>query len=72
MSEESALALLKGLVTLYNGNNRVVDLSKLGGPAMAGAMVVNFAKLLSDPNVNFYIIDQSVTGMFERRTRVGL
>lgn len=29
-------------------------------------------ELLNDPKISFYIIDQSVTGMFERKTRVGL
>lgn len=50
----------------------MVDLSSLGGPSKAGAMVTGFDKLLNDPNTDFFIIDQSVTGMFERRTRVGL
>ena len=64
--------LIRGLIRIYNGNDRVVDLSSLGGPSKAGAMVTGFDKLLNDPNTDFFIIDQSVTGMFERRTRVGL
>ena len=64
--------LIRGLIRIYNGNDRVIDLSSLGGPSKAGAMVTGFDKLLNDPNTDFFIIDQSVTGMFERRTRVGL
>ena len=64
--------LLVGLITLMNGNDRVVDLSMVGGPSKAGHMGVVFSKLLNDTNTSFFIIDQSATGMFERRTRVGL
>ena len=49
-----------------------MDISPLGGASKAGAMVMDYSKALSDSNVDFYIIDQSVTGMFERKTRVGL
>lgn len=72
LSIEQRSKLLVGLITLMNGNDRVVDLSMVGGPSKAGHMGVVFSKLLNDTNISFSIIDQSVTGMFERRTRVGL
>lgn len=50
----------------------MVDLLAIGGSKYSGSMKPSFNKLLNDPNTDFYIIDQSVTGMFERRTRVGL
>ena len=64
--------LLLGLVRIGNGTDRVVDLSALGGPGKAGAMVTDITKLLNNEATPFVLIDQSVTGMFERRTRVGL
>lgn len=61
-----------GLVRLINAGSNVVDLSLLGGSKNAGKIRPPRSKLLCDPNVDFYIVDQSVTGMFERKTRVGL
>ena len=72
LSAEQRGKLLVGLITLINGNDRIVDLSMVGGPSKAGHMSVVFSKLLNDSHVSFSIVDQSVTGMFERRTRVGL
>ena len=65
-------ALILQLAAIVNAVNRQIDLSKIGGAKTAGQYKVTFNKLLNDPNTDFYIIDQSVTGMFERRTRVGL
>ena len=72
LSTEQRKKLLTGLIALVNGNDRIVDLSMVGGPSKAGHMGIVFSKLLNDPQVTFFIVDQSVTGMFERRTRVGL
>ncbi len=66
------LVILLGLIKLTNGRSNVVDLTLIGGPKNTGVIKPARSKLLSDPNVDFYIIDQSVTGMFERKTRVGL
>lgn len=71
-SNEEKAAVVLGLIALLNGNNRIVDLSGVGGSSHAGAMMMSYPKLLDDPKVPFFIIDQSVTGMFERKTRVGL
>lgn len=60
------------LIKIFNAMDRVADMSHLGGPSKAGAMRMEYSKVLNDPKTDFYIIDQSVTGMFERRTRVGL
>ena len=65
-------ALLLQLIAIVNAADRQINLSKVGGAKTAGQYKVAFNKKLNDPNVDFYIIDQSVTGMFERRTRVGL
>jgi len=64
--------LLVQLIAIVNASNRQIDLSAFGGAKTAGQYKVRFSKELSDPRVAFLIIDQSVTGMFERRTRIGL
>ena len=70
-AEDKAKLLLQFL-NIVNGSNRQIDLSKIGGAKTAGQYKVTFSKELNDPDTSFYIIDQSVTGMFERKTRVGL
>ena len=55
-----------------NAKANAVDLSGIGGGKAAGRLQPNYSKMLSDPKTDFVIIDQSVTGMFERRTRIGL
>lgn len=62
--------ILLGIIRAYRGGrqSRPIDLSCLGGAKNAGRLRPARTKLPSD----FYIIDQSVTGMFERRTRIGL
>lgn len=72
LNPEDQHHVLISLITLFNGKDRVMDMRLLGGSAHAGAMVVNFSKLLNAADTDFFIIDQSVTGMFERRTRVGI
>lgn len=64
--------LLKRLCPVLNGSKDRVDLSLIGGPKRTGTIQVSFNGLLNDPKTDFYIVDQSVTGMFERKTRVGL
>lgn len=69
---DAKIRTLSGLIRIFNGGDRVVDLSAIGGASKAGHMAVSFSKLLNDPDIDFVIVDQSVTGMFERKTRVGL
>lgn len=68
--------IILGLIGIVNAASNVVDLSMLSDDGKHDKKVGNiqpkYSKLLSDPNINFYIIDQSVTGMFERRARIGL
>ena len=72
LSGEESLELAKRILLLVNGTSNMVDLSAADGSKFSGCIQPNYSKLLNDPKTNFYIIDQSVTGMFERRTRVGL
>lgn len=64
--------LLRALCPVLNGSNDRIDLSLIGGPKRTGTLQVSFTGLLNNADVDFYIVDQSVTGMFERKTRVGL
>ena len=72
ITSEEKKALLLGLINVVNGKKNTIDLSYVGGGKGAGRLTPSFSKLLNDPNTDFYIVDQSVTGMFERRTHVGL
>ena len=64
--------IVNRVLLLVNGAANMVDLTLAGGTKYAGCLQPNYTKLLNDPGVSFFIIDQSVTGMFERKTRVGL
>lgn len=72
LDESEGLDILVRILLLVNGVVGMADLRVAGGSKFAGYMQPNYSKLLSDAKVDFYIIDQSVTGMFERKTRVGL
>ena len=69
---QQKLNLILAIVKLANAGSNTVDLSCVGGVKNAGKIRPARNKLLNDPKTSFYIIDQSVTGMFERKTRVGL
>lgn len=70
LSLEKQKQLILDLVQLTRGDrkSKPVDLSGLGGPKAAGRLRPARAKV---PEC-FCIIDQSVTGMFEKRTHIGL
>ena len=72
LCDDEKTEIVLRILALANASTNMSDLSAAGGPKCAGYMQPTYSKLLSDPNVDFYIIDQSVAGMFERRTRVGL
>lgn len=58
-----------GILKFFNCVTARVDLSLIGGSPHAGGITNGF---LQKPNDSFDIVDQSITGMFERRTHVGL
>ena len=68
---DKAKAILQ-LVAITNGAINMADFSQVNGLKSAGCMRLTYTKLLNDPANDMYLIDQSVTGMFERRTRIGL
>ena len=67
--------VILGLLNIINAASNMVDFSVLSNDGKhdkcVGNIRLNYSKLLSDPGIDFYVIDQSVTGMFERRTRIG-
>lgn len=72
LEDFEALETILRVLLLVNGTVGMADLTAVGGSKFAGYLQPNYSKLLNDPKTDFYIIDQSVTGMFERRIRVGL
>ena len=72
VSPEAKVDAVKALLSSINAVMNKVDLSMVSGSKFAGALQPNYSKMLSAPDVCVVIIDQSVTGMFERRTRIGL
>lgn len=72
LSDVEKMMFVKRVLMLVNGSMNMVDLSFVGGSKCSGCIQPNYTKLLNDSKTPFYIIDQSMTGMFERKTRVGL
>lgn len=72
LSVEEKANILLSLVSIASAKVNKIDLSSLTGSKAAGCMRVTHSKELSDPNVDFWFIDSSVTGMFERRYKLGL
>ena len=71
-TNEQIVGFTLKVASLINGDAPEADLSAFGGSKSSGCIQPNYSKLLNDPKTDFYIIDQSVTGMFERRARVGV
>ena len=66
---EKRLVLL-ALLNSASGKNNMVDLTLVGGVSNAGCIKLTYSKeLLKD---DFYFVDTSVTGMFERRYQIEL
>lgn len=61
--------LIKNLLLFFKGVTKKVDLSLIGGPPHAGGVKNG---LLRNADVAIELIDQSITGMFEKRTHIGL
>mgnify|MGYP000355760007 FL=1 len=70
LSIEDKVLVLKGLISLAAASSNVGDMRPIGGAKNAGTLKVSFRNVLSNQGITF--IDQSVTGMFERKTYIGL
>lgn len=71
VSYDDKVNLIKGLIAIGNGKTDRVDLRSVGRGKCAGNMQPAFSSLLTKGS-GITFIDQSVTGMFERRTHIGL
>jgi hypothetical protein len=69
--EDKARAIAAIIVVCNAGNNRA-DLTQIGGSKRLGCMQPTYNKELNVGNGHFVFIDQSVTGMFERKWQVEL
>ena len=56
------------MVSIANATVNKIDLSNIGGGKAVGDMQPNYSKEMSREGITFAFIDQSVTGMFERKT----
>lgn len=72
LDQKQQASVLRSLISIANGKTNMIDLSLVGGSKCSGCLNPTFSKELSDPSVVFCFIDQSVTGMFERRYRLEL
>lgn len=70
LGEEDKDLILKGLIALSSASNNMADMRPIGGAKTAGQLKIVFRNVLSNQGITF--IDQSVTGMFERKTYIGL
>ena len=62
--------VIKGLIALSSASSNMADMRPIGGAKTAGQLKIVFRNVLSNQGITF--IDQSVTGMFERKTYIGL
>lgn len=64
LSDEEVTKLVRGLAAIASGSKATIDLTALGGKGQAGHMRVDVSSNLQA----IVWIDQSVTGIFERKT----
>lgn len=62
--------VLLSVLSIASANTNMIDLKAVGGSAHSGNLQLSYQKVLSASE--FAVIDQSITGMFERRERIGL
>lgn len=63
--------VLKVLFSIGGAKANVADLTAVGGAKFAGSMLFSYSNILTKGN-GITFVDQSITGMFERRTHIGL
>lgn len=62
--------VLLSLLSIASAKTNMISLSAVGGGKLVGCMQPTFSKLFTAGDV--FLIDQSITGMFERRETIGL
>ncbi|WP_058986739.1 type II CRISPR RNA-guided endonuclease Cas9 [Hugonella massiliensis] len=71
LNEEGKQQIICEILNLVNAQKNVANLKLINGPSFAGKIQLTLSKELSS-NSTTALIDQSVTGMFERRQEIGL
>lgn len=69
--EAERAVVMKSLLSLINAHDRIANLLPIGGGKSVGRMQPTYSKLVCSKE-GIVFVDQSVTGMFEKRTRIGL
>ena len=69
---EDSKKVIVSLLHTINGSTVPSDTTKIGGPTRTERLYISIAAQLNKRSIEFSVIDQSVTGMFERRRRIGL
>lgn len=64
--------VIVSLLEIASAKRNMIDLSSLGMGSALGCMRLTHSKELVSGSNGYYFIDQSVTGMFERRYKLGL
>ena len=66
------VALAMRIQDTINGSKVPSDTTKIGGPTRTERICISISAQLNKNPAEFSVIEQSVTGMFERRRRIGL
>ena len=69
---EDEKKVIISLLNVINGSTVPSDTKKIGGSTRTERLFISISTQLNRSSVEFYVIEQSVTGMFERRRRIGL
>ena len=69
---EDSKKVLVSLLNTINGSKVPSDTTKIGGPTRTERICISISAQLNKNPAEFSVIEQSVTGMFERRRRIGL
>lgn len=76
LNQAEKASVLMQLIGISGGRTNMIDLRRIGGSQYAGCMNLSYGKLFesggSELAGDLFFIDQSVTGMFERRYKLGL
>jgi len=72
LSNQQVYEIICGLASIFNGKINMLNLSVIGGSKYSGCMHPSISSEINKRENTFFVIDQSVTGMFERRRRIGL
>lgn len=68
---EDRKSLIRSLIAIGGGKANVADLTAAGGSKHAGHLAPTYSMILTKGS-GITFVDQSITGMFERRTHIGL